>query len=164
MRTSTTKTIDGVTVTVQQLPGMRGVRMLHRLTKAVGPALAASLVGFKSVKSLKDLGNADVGAIVGGLGDAVQKLFDNLTEAELEQLITDLLEGALVELEGQTIPLTRPIFDKVMTGRAHVALGFTVFAIEVNYGNFTDVVRKFSAPFLAEMKSKASESKPPAKS
>lgn len=125
-RATQSQDIDGTMFAVSQLPAMRSMRLMHRLAKAVGPALLKA-AGGKAV-SLKelDLSNA---------GEAAQMLFETFSENDFETLIRELLESATVEHEGRTIPLM-PVFDVVMAGKPGTILKLLKFALEVNYGSF----------------------------
>ncbi len=129
-RQSRTEEIDGVTFTVQQMPAKRALLMLHKITKAIAPALGKSLEG----ASLGDFKLADLE--LKNLGDAAQLLFQNFSESDLEQLNSQLLETATVVHEGKELPLMR-VFDEVMAGKIGTVLKLLKLALEVNYGDFT---------------------------
>lgn len=125
-RATQSQDIDGTVFAVTQLPAMRSMRLMHRLAKAVGPAMLKA-VGGKAV-SLKELDLASV-------GDAAQMVFETFSENDFEALIRELLEGATVDHEGRTIPLM-PVFDLVLAGKVGTILKLLKFALEVNYGSF----------------------------
>lgn len=132
MRESQSKTIDGLTFTVGQLPAMRAVKLMHRLARAVGPAMLKSLAG-ANVASVKDIANLDLN--LGDAADGVAMMFDKFTENDLEALIRELFETATVVHNGNTVPLM-PVFDHVMQGRAGTVMKAVKFALEVNYQDF----------------------------
>jgi hypothetical protein len=124
--------IDGSTFSVTQLPAMRGVKMLNRLFRVLGPPAARALGGV-NVAELASRGLA--GLDVGALAEAVPLLADRLTEAELEALVRELLETATID--GRPL---MPTFDLTMQGRVGTVLKLVGFALEVNYGSFFDVL------------------------
>ncbi len=128
-RKTESRDIDGLGFSVTQLPGMRAQKMLPRLGKILGPAVA------KLGGMAKGLGGLDVGA----LGDAAEALFSTLTPEEYESLTRELLETAQVTQEGKTAPLMRQ-YDDVMAGRVMTGVKLLAFALEVNFGDFLPVI------------------------
>lgn len=135
MRKTETKAIDGITLTVQQLPAMRALKLMHRLARSVGPAMLRALSGV-------DLGTAQ--ASPGGLMSRVklddvatglQSALAAFSEADLEALVKELFETTMVDRGGQTMPLL-PVFDDVFQGAPLTILKAVRFALEVNFGNF----------------------------
>ncbi len=112
------------TYSVTQLPAFRGLKMLSRLTRTIGPALA----------KLADVEDGEVG--VAALGDAVGALCEKLTDAEIEGVTRELLYNATVDEQ----PLL-PQFDQHFAGKPELALAVLAFAVEVNFGGFFDVAR-----------------------
>lgn len=148
------KVIDGITFTVQQLPGFKATRVLHRLGRAVGPAFGAAIAGIGAAiagteqKKLADLKladlNVDLGKIGGGVEAMIEKLFAHLSESDLEALTRDLLETTtFVDPETGKEGLVIRHYDSIFQGRAFTALKLLAFAVEVNYGGFFDVGREF---------------------
>lgn len=125
------KTIDDKTTgkagnySVTQLPAFRGLKMLARLTRTVGPALAK-------------LADAEQGGEIGvaALGDAVGALCEKLNDAEIEGITRELLAGATVDEQ----PLLSQ-FDMHFAGKPELALQVLAFAVEVNFGGFFDAAR-----------------------
>jgi hypothetical protein len=118
---------------VSQLPAMQAYRLLPRIGKAVGPVLGKILAG----GGLKDLLSQD-------LGPAVEKLFDNLTDDELEFLTRELLTGATVQYtengKRKVVQLfggDGDAFNLVMRGHIPDVFRVLYFAFRVNYGNFS---------------------------
>jgi hypothetical protein len=124
-RRAETQTIDGVQFTVQQLPAMRSMKLMHKLAKALGPAMLKAVGSGGSLKEL-NLGNA---------GDAAQMLFEKFSADDFEALIRELLETALVTRGGSQIPLM-PVFDDEMCGKPDTVLKLLRFALSVNYQSF----------------------------
>ncbi len=123
-REAETREIDGFEVTVQQLPGRRGMRLFHRLMAAVGPALGAAAAKLGAGSSALD---ADI-----DLGEATRVLFDRLTWAETEAIQKELLETAQVTINGN-VGLLLPVVDEILAGRVSTLLKITAFAIEINF-------------------------------
>ena len=126
MRKSQTKTIDGMTFTVQALPAMRQLRLKPRILDALAAPASKIAAAFGG-----SLASTDVAA----LGDALTALCQKLTPAEYEALTRELLETTTVQHDGQTLPLM-PVFDDVMCGRTLTVDKLLLFALEVNYGDF----------------------------
>ncbi len=134
MRSTDTRTIDGFSYDVTQLPGMRGVRFLARLGRIVGPSLGGLITSLQG----GGLAGADLSAVAVSVG----RLFIDLTENELEAICRELLGSATYR-----DPVTQKIvpvmddFDLHFQGRAASVLKLLAFALEVNYGNFFDALR-----------------------
>ena len=126
MTTTQTLQIGDRVYTVSQLPAMRAQRLLPRLLKAVGPAVAALLASGASLKDVMamDLSKVDLGAVVKGLAE-------NLTPDEYESLLRELLSTAT--LGGKDL---MPQFDIAMQGRVGEVFQLLKFAFQVNYRNF----------------------------
>lgn len=129
-------TIGGTTFTVQQHPARRAMRLLARLGKIAGPTLGA-LAGLASKPG--SLGGAKIEALGGALGG----LFDALTPDEADRLLEELLCFTSVEERGRSAPLW-PVFDVVLQGRPLDVLKLAKFSLEVNFGDFLDVLHDLS--------------------
>ena len=128
--------IDGFTFTVMQLPGKRGLRLWRRLGKILGPSLARAAASAS--------GQVDFA----GLAGAVEALFDNLTETELDAVVDELTGNALVLYEGSERPL-KEVYDVLFAGRVETQLKLLMFALEVNYSGFFVGLRALVSPLLA---------------
>jgi hypothetical protein len=122
------RVIDGQTFTVSQLPGRIALRTLNRLGKALGPAFAALMGSAKANGPTVNLGALDFASI----GGALEALFSNLSDSDLDYFLDTLLETATVDNQ----PLKKQI-DILFMGRTDVLVRVLIFAVEVNYGNFT---------------------------
>jgi hypothetical protein len=118
-------TSKAATYSVTQLPAFRGLKMLARLTRTVGPALAK-------------LANAEQGGEIdlSSLGDAVGALCEKLTDAEIDGITRELLFSSTVDEQ----PLLAQ-FDSHFAGKPELALQVLAFAVEVNFGGFFDAAR-----------------------
>jgi hypothetical protein len=139
-REHATKTLettpDAVSVTVQQLGAMQSLRLLHKLTRALAPALA-KMVG-KGKGSLADLDLDNVAV-------AADLFFTHFSEQDLEDVTRQLLgEGTLLTHKGQTGPAS-VMFGTVFDGRPDLLLKAILFALEVNYRNFFNAARELMA-------------------
>lgn len=169
MRDREAKEIDGLRFTVQQLPGMRGVKALNRVGRALGPAFAAGLAGVMQVADVKgglktlklgNLGDMDVAKLGPALERMIATLFQNLSDDELEWMINEFTSQATVVVNGNEVVLDRAVFDEVMRGRAGTVFKLLGFAFRVNYGSFSsalgDLVRPYMATALAQSSSEGS--------
>jgi len=133
-KTKTFNTAHGpAQFTVSQLPAMRAGKLLMRLGKTIGPAIA-SLASAMDVREGKDL---DVS--LDAMPASVAALFANLDGNELEYLTHELLDGATVTVNGQTVPVLQG-FDLLMQGQIPAWFQLLWFALTVNYGNFFDAL------------------------
>lgn len=141
-------TIDGIKFTVGQLPYFRAQRLMPRIGKALGPALAQ---GFKALQ-----GNGGTGDLE-DLATAIGLLFEHLTPDEFEGIQRELFSAVMVD--GQ--PLEKAA-DIVLAGKPMTGLKVVAAALEVNFGNFSGVAKQWGARAAAVM-AKAQE-KPPVES
>jgi hypothetical protein len=125
-----TKTVEigEYTYQIPQLPAMRGLKMLNRLGRLFGPALADLFGSADEVESIADL---DVRFI----GPAARDVFERLTEAEMESITRDLLAGTLVTIGPKTAPVM-PIFDDHFAGKYQDVFQLLGAAIKGNFGGF----------------------------
>lgn len=131
MREAQSRTIDGITITVQQLPAMRAMKLAHRLGKSLGPGLLRGLSGVDLTKGAAAVSSVDVGS----LAPAVEAAFDRFSEEDLERLVRELFETATVQLDGRTAPML-PVFDATFQGKTSTVFKAIKFALEVNYQDF----------------------------
>jgi hypothetical protein len=122
------KEIDGSTYTVAQLPAMRGLKLLNRIGRSVGPPLTALMGAADPMATVAQME-------IGSIAPAARELFDRLTESELESIIKALCETVQVTEDGKTMPLL-PVFDLHFAGRYDKLFHVVWFAMEVNYGDF----------------------------
>jgi hypothetical protein len=117
-----TRTIDELEVSVTQLPAMRSLALLPRLSKLALPAfMKADDPAFMK---------ADVIILVG-------ELLAGLEPAEAQALVRDLNAGTTVQQDGKLKPLTSDqLIDSVFNGKVMTLLKVTMFAVEVNFADF----------------------------
>jgi hypothetical protein len=148
------RTIDGVKFTVGQLPAMRSMRLLNRITRVASPALAKATAALKQGSTLKPGTLADLD--LGALGGAVEALFHKLPDDELEHITRELLATALYhDLKTNEAGEVMPAFDALFQGRLSLVFRLLAFSFEVNYGDFFGVFRGLAAA-QAKGKSEAS--------
>lgn len=125
---SETREIDGYEFTIQQLASTECDRVLERITRALGPAVA----------QLTDPGKA------------VATLFERLTPKELAELKKILLEKCLVKIEGNEVPL-KGVYELIFAGRLTRLYALLGFALEVNYRDFWQKVSGHVEGLLATL-------------
>lgn len=143
------KDIDGLTFTVSPLPAMRSVKLMHKLAKAIGPALLKSLSGAGGTGPLleKSINLSEA-------ADGIQILFDRFSADDLESLCKELFETSTVRDEQGTFPVMR-VFDRVFATRMGTLIKALKFALEVNYQDFFgDLLALVPQARVGESKSK----------
>jgi hypothetical protein len=123
------RTIDGHTYEVQELPARLALRTLNRLSRHTLPALARAFGAAKS-ESLDDIDTGELGA-------ALETLFEHLTDDELDGLTETLLKDVSL-VDGK--PLWAQM-DVHFQGRMLALLKLLGFAIEVNFADFFGALR-----------------------
>lgn len=125
--------IDGHRYQVTQLGATQGRKLLTRLAKALGPALAALVAGSPS-----DPKAAAPAASRENVGAAIKALAENLREEDLEAVIAALADRTMVQTDPTTdawVPL-KGVFDAHFAGRYAAMFGWVAFGLEVNFGDF----------------------------
>lgn len=124
-RETKSKEIDGTVFTVTQLPAMRGIKLMHKLARALGPAVIKAATGGNKI------GDQDIA----GFGDAAQAAFDRFSAEDLDGLIKELFETGTMSLDGNTVPIM-PVFNDALAGKLVTVIKAVQFALEVNYSDF----------------------------
>jgi hypothetical protein len=152
-----TKTIGGREFTVTALTGWSSFKTSRRLGAILGPTLGRAFSGIGTL-SLDSLMQQDVGELLKSVGSALEGFFDKLTEAELEGLTRTLLANATVKEDGQDVPVIKG-FDLVFQGQAAQIWELLTFAIEVNYGDFFELLASLAKAFGVRSKNDQQKSK-----
>lgn len=122
--------------TVTQLPAWRATEVWYGLVSTAGPGVARILAGaFTGANSGRE---ADMMELSAGIG----ALFDRLPWPTFKKLLEELLATATLD-GGSTQVLSQ--FDTLFQGDVMGVLQLGKFAIEVNYGNFTEALRNLAA-------------------
>lgn len=121
-------TIDGQTLTVQQMPGMLAMKTWPRVLKVLGSALKKLPAGVTMGGGIDQFMALDAAA----LGDMIVEVCERLTEDELEELSKRLLAEAWLDKEEALTAIDIGKFKGGVFG-IYRALWF---AIEVNYRSF----------------------------
>lgn len=155
--------IRGVTFRVTQLPPMRSLKLLNKLGKAVGPALAKA---GSAIGDTTDLLHAEID--FARLGEALAALFAELADdVQFEVILRGLLSGAVVVgLEGKVQPLfggdgagSTATFDAVFADHPADAYKLAMFSLEVNYADFFGAIAALRDRVLAAVAAKAPSAK-----
>lgn len=129
-----TTTIGAHSYSVTQLPAWRATEVWYGLVSTAGPGVARILAGTLGARD----GKADMLELSAGVG----ALFDRLPWPTFRKLLEELLATATLD-GGSTMVLSQ--FDTLFQGDVMGVLQLGRFAIEVNYGNFTDALRRLAA-------------------
>jgi hypothetical protein len=119
--------LDGKTFTVQQLPARAALKLMRRLGKVFAPALAT--FGGKS-------GEIDPKSF----GNALEKVFDELSDDDLDHFTQQLLAGCLVDDKAPVLPQ----IDLLFQGRTFDLVKLLVHAVRANYQDFLGALRENS--------------------
>lgn len=127
MRKSETKEIEGLKLTVSQLPPRKGFRLATKLFKFVAPALA----------EMKPDQEIDLGKMMPALTGMLQEL----DEDELESIMMQVFATAYVirEIDGKPCKFELndgAKVDAAFDGKLAAMFQSIMFAIEVNFGDF----------------------------
>lgn len=126
------KRIGDVTYQVTQLPAPSGRRLLVRLYKVLGPAIAAALRGLPESSESLSLGNLQTAAI----GDAMLELAQTLTEDELDHVCEIFSQHTLFSREPEKWQPLKVEKDLHWSGNFLNMFKWLAFCLEVNYSDF----------------------------
>lgn len=135
MLNSETKTIDGHTYKVTQLPFKKGQKLLVRLYKTLGPAVSEFFAHLPDVKA-KELGNLKVTKLLPSIGGAMSVLAERLSEEELEFVTETLAEYSELNKGPEQWVKLKGEMEFHFAGRYGAYLKWLGFALGVNYANF----------------------------
>jgi len=127
--------IDGQTWEASPYSATKGLKILTRLTKAIGPALGSALGGAGGVEGLLNSGTGS-----DAIGKALDILSRSLDEDDTVTLIKDILTGVIVDGK----PLI-PIFDTTFQGRYSTLFKVVGFVLKTNYADFFGSLTSASA-------------------
>jgi hypothetical protein len=148
---SETRTIGGDEYEVTQLPSGRGRKLLLRLLRIVGPAIAELVKDGTSSVKLSDV-SAD------GLAAALQELAARLTEDDFEYAVRELTSGTKVRIAGGPAVKLETVSELHFAGNYGAMLSWLGFALEVNFRSFFGGLGSLVPPGLAEKARSASPS------
>lgn len=137
--------IDGYEIQVQPLPAFAALALFTRIGKSIGGALGPTLAALASA-GVDKLQNVDISQHLGAL-------FAALSPSEIEGITKALLEGAVLDPKG-TPRILLDVADYEFQGQTLALLKAALFAFEVNYGDFRDLVRGMLAGARIKTESK----------
>ena len=131
---SNSKEIENLgTVSVSPLPFMSGLNLKRRLLSHATRWVKKVTGGSGSLESLTS-GDFDMAVI----GELLEQIISDLSEKELKSLINDLTFGMMVENQNVNEESVR---DIVFAGNHGEFWQCIIFALEVNFGSFLDLVK-----------------------
>jgi hypothetical protein len=136
------RTIDGLTFHVTQLPLTKARATLVLLGQRIAPGLEGLSAAMASGGG--SLGDADGTAVLGALG----KLLEGLSDADLETLSETFGSASTVDVgDGKTPYLDRARRETVFHGgNLTTYFRWLAFAVEVNYSDFFALVASLPGP------------------
>lgn len=150
-----TTTIQGVEYKITKLPFSRGKAVLLRLTRAVGPAIAAALGGVPDIQG-KSLGELSMAEVAPSLVQAARRLAEDLSEPDFDFIVDTLMPHAWIMRDGKQIPLSREK-EFHFSGNYLAFFQWLGWALKVNFMGFSDgrdlfgeVVAKAQAASMAQ--------------
>jgi len=149
MITSKEREIDGHTWLVAQFPASESLKILAKLTKLLGPSIAALSGTVEGGKSILDVE-------VGGedFARAVSLLVERLDEEDVFNFVKRLLKDT--RCDGREV---LPEFDILFAGRLTTLIKVLVFVLEVNYEDFFGIVEKVKEVMRAQEQQRMAELK-----
>lgn len=116
--------IDGMQVTCVQFSVMRGLGMLPRISRTIGPVLERIAVS----------------APTDAMNMVVLSAFTHIDGAEAQSVVRDILAGCTVTRDGRMNGLSSDeAINAAFAGNLAGLAKAVLFALEVNFGTFLDV-------------------------
>lgn len=115
------KEIDGRTYIVSPLPATKGLAVLTRIIKVVGPSIG-------EIGDIETVMSSDLTLVLKGLSE-------RLDETVVSGVVSDLLSTVQVRADGRYTELAR-IIDTEFAGRIGRMLRLLGVCLEVNFGDF----------------------------
>ena len=132
-----TTSIDGYTYEVTKLPYKRGRKLLLRLYKSLGPALADAMGSVPELGGLESLDELEVQKFLPSLAALVRTLADTLSEEDMEFMEDTLIEHTQFGQDGKLVPL-KGNAEFHFSGNYSVYFQWLAFALKINYLGFFD--------------------------
>lgn len=136
--------IGANTFYVRAFPPLQGLKLYGDLQKAITAALKGGLTSNGETEDMKEalLGaQINVGAIIAQLGES----FNGEVLAQFSERLLDA-EYISVKIKGEeeAIMLTEDVINELFTGKLVDMLKLEKFIIEVNFGDFFDLIPNLS--------------------
>jgi hypothetical protein len=136
--------IGANTFYVRAFPPLQGLKLYGDLQKAITAALKGGLTSNSGTEDMKEalLGaQINIGAILAQLGES----FNGEVLAQFSERLLDA-EYVSVKIKGEeeAIMLTEDVINELFTGKLVDMLKLEKFIIEVNFGDFFDLIPNLS--------------------
>lgn len=136
--------IGANTFYVRAFPPLQGLKLYGDLQKAITAALKGGLTSNGEMEDMKEalLGaQINIGAILAQLGES----FNGEVLAQFSERLLDA-EYVSVKIKGEeeAIMLTEDVINELFTGKLVELLKLEKFIIEVNFGDFFDLIPNLS--------------------
>jgi len=146
-------TIGEVRYEVTKLPYKAGRKVLLRLYKVAGPALARAVALAPEAKG-KRLLDLDLHALAPAISALVEKLAETLTEEDLDFIVDQLASYTTISRDGEKWPALKTEMDFLFSGNYGDWIQWLGFALRVNFGGF------FDGPAWVALREKAVQGSP----
>jgi hypothetical protein len=134
MLSSEKSTINGVTYEVTQLPYKLGHRLLLRLYKVLGPAVAKALSQAPGLD--KGIAGLDTRELAPAFSAAVETLAETMTEEDFDFAVDTLAEYTKISKEADKWLPLKGAMEFHFAGNYPELFKWLGFALRVNYGGF----------------------------
>ena len=126
------KTIDKLKISVTQWPARKAFKHKRKLGYIFGPALGEIASGLENAKSGDSDSLLDGDYDLSKLGVAFEKLFDRLTDEEIDSIFEWMFSGVRIDEK----ELTEDSIDVIFAGKMVTVYKVMGFVLEVNFGSF----------------------------
>jgi len=141
------KMIDDLDVQVTQIAAMPSLDLLAKLGDLVGPAMA-QIAGLLPGENSPGQINA------AALSPVVESIFQQIGKQGIRPVLSSILSCVVVWEEGKSLPLSdEKVVNGVFTGRLLTLAQVVRFSLEVNYGDFFELLRSVVGDKMAKLSS-----------
>lgn len=119
---------DSLTFLVSQLAPVAAIKLASKLTRILGPAIG----------DLAGAAQGGLGATVdlAKLGSGLQKVCMELDDAQIDSLISGLMQPVQALKDGKTSQMTKDLFNNLFTGHLRESFQLLIFVSRVNFAEF----------------------------
>lgn len=154
------RTVGGMMFGISPVPGRAGLHLFHKLSRSVFPAMGSAMVAFQDGKGMGERAAA-IGRV---LERALPKMFETLTQAELDDLVNSLLSTTVLIAEGRRTEVLN-VLDVTFRGKTATLLKLLYAAAEVSFGDFfegslAEYLKKLAEEVRSELSSDSPKTPP----
>jgi hypothetical protein len=136
MRATETRDVYGRRFEITPMGAFRGLRVMERLTKVLGPALGEGAISMFSGAV------PDRAKFLSGLATGFGELAERLDGKTFEWLVSELAEDTMCQTSEGGMVALKPVVDRYFAGEYLMLFAWAQAAFEVNFGPLLDGLKR----------------------